>query len=473
MLERLHHIPPHDIETEQAILGAVLVSNAAIDKLGALEPADFYDPTHQVLFAAMRDQWSTVRAINAVTLLAALRKLPDVTDELSAREYLLRLVKRSTELGETSNIEALATAQREFANRRRLVDTALVIDVAARDLSFGVQRAASIAVSALDDVLAAARIKGPTRVSAGQAFRDVLEAALNDDGSSRLTTGLTSLDAVTGGWRRKQLAILAGRPSMGKTAVATSAMLRTAKAGIGVLYFSLEMPTNDLAARCLADLSWKHERPIPYADLMAGRLSDLGYGAFGSTAAHYASLGKLPLVIEDESGLTMAEIAARTRAEAQRMEREGISLGLVIVDHLGKIRPSGRYAGNKVLETGEISDALAALAKSENVAVLALHQLNRAVEARENKRPELADLRNSGDLEQDADLVCFAYREAYYLERLKCDPGTQEELEREAALVACANSLELLVAKQRNGPTTTVHLYCDMACNVVRDLART
>jgi replicative DNA helicase len=465
MLDNVFREPPHCIETEQAILGAALWRNSAMDKLGQLEPADFYDGVHQALFGAMREQWQSSRAVNVVTLRAILRELPDITAEVNPVEYLKRLAT----IGDTSNLDALVAAQREFASRRRLVETARSIDHAARDLAYGVQDTASQAVSALDDVLAAARSKGPTRVTAGDAFRDVIEAALNDDGSTRITSGLAGLDAVTGGWRRKQFAILAGRPSMGKTTVATGAMLRTAKAGLGVLYFSLEMPTNDLAARCLSDLSWSHDRRTPYADLMAGRLGDSGYEAFGSAAAHYRGL---PLVIDDQRGLTMAEIAARTRAEAQRMERDGLQLGLVVVDHLGLIRPSGRYAGNKVQETGEISDALATLAKSENVAVVALHQLNRGTEARENKRPTLADLRNSGDLEQDADLVCFTYREAYYLERMKCDPGSQDEMQRQLELDACANSLELLVAKNRNGPTSTVHLYCDMACNVVRDLAR-
>jgi replicative DNA helicase len=470
MLDQPFREPPHDIEIEQAILGAVLHRNSAMDKLGQLEPVDFYDPIHQALFAAMREQWQEARAVNIATLRALLRELPRITDEVTPEEYLRRLASSTITLGDTSNMDALVEAQRDFANRRRLVETAHHIDIAARDLGCGVKSAASIAVSALDDVLAATRAKGPTWSTAGDAFRDALDASLNDDGSSQVTTGLTSVDAVTGGWRRKQFAILAGRPSMGKTTVATGAMLRTAKAGIGVLYFSLEMPTNDLAARCLADLAWQHDERHPYSDMLSRRLSDRGYHAFGIAAAHF---NKLPLVIDEQRGLTMAEICARTRSHAQRMERDlGVSLGLVVVDHLGLVRPSGRYAGNKVQETGEISDALATLAKTENVAVLALHQLNRGTEARENKRPTLADLRNSGDLEQDADLVCFTYRESYYLERLKCDPGTQEELQRQIELEACANSLELLIAKNRNGPTNTVHLFCDMACNVVRDMAR-
>jgi len=256
---------------------------------------------------------------------------------------------------------------------------------------------------------------------------------------------------------------------MGKSTVISSAMLRTAKAGHGVLMFSLEMSTSSLASRCLSDLSWSSSRSIPYADAMSGRMSERDADVWGGVAARFATL---PLVIDDQRGLTMAEIAARTRAEAQRMERNGTRLGLVVVDHLGLVKPSGRYAGNKVQEVGEVSDALATLAKDQDVAVVALHQLNRGTEGRENKRPTLADLRNSGDLEQDADLVCFAYREAYYLERMKCDPGSTAEMDRETRLRDCQNVLELLIAKNRNGPTQTVPLFCDMACNVIRDAAR-
>ena len=455
---------PHDIEIEQAILGAILADNANIDRLGNLEEDDFFDPVHAATFAAMREQWATARAINVATLRAVIQRVESITDTVSMAEYVRRLVM----LGDTRNVSALAETVRDYARRRRLCTAATGLDTAARNLGVTVTDCASIAVGALDDVLSAARSKGPSRASAGDAFRDFLDGLAQDDGGDRITTGLSDLDKITGGWRRKQLAILGGRPSMGKTSIANAAMLRTAKAGHGVLCFSLEMSTAALSARCLSDLSWSAERRIAYADAMAGRLSDMDLHLWAQTAIAYKAL---PLTIDDQRGLTMAEIAARTRAEAQRMERAGKRLGLVVVDHLGLVKPSGRYAGNKVNEVGEISDGLATLAKDQDVAVLALHQLNRGTEGRENKRPTLADLRNSGDLEQDADVVCFAYRESYYLERMKHDPGSQNEVQREASLEACRNTLELLIAKNRNGPTTTVTLFCDMACNVVRNLA--
>lgn len=456
---------PHDIETEQAIIGAILVDNAAIDKLARLDPSDFHEPVHGAIFAAMREQWTSLRAINGATLRAVLGQWPNLSPDVSPAEYIRRLIG----IGDSRNIQALADLQRDYAARRRLCEAAIALDHAARNPAAGVLESANTAVGSLDDVLAAARSKGPTRQSIGQAFSSALDQILNDDGADRITSGLEDLDAATGGWRRKQFAIVAGRPSMGKSTVISSAMLRTAKAGHGVLMFSLEMSIESLAARCLSDLSWSHDRAIPYSQALSGRLNDSDIDVWGRVAAHFATL---PLVIDDQRGLTMSEIAARTRAEAQRMERDGKRLGLVVVDHLGLVKPSGRYAGNKVQEVGEVSDALATLAKEQDVAVVALHQLNRGTEGRENKRPTLADLRNSGDLEQDADLVCFAYREAYYLERMKCDPGSTAEIERETKLDAVRNSLELLIAKNRNGPTQTVNLFCDMSCNAVRSAAR-
>lgn len=455
---------PHNIDAEQALLGAIIVENRTMDACAALKPSDFYDPIHAALFDAMRQQWQLTQSVNAVTLKAALADLPDITEELNPFRYVERLIS----IGDTSNPASLVAVIREMALRRDLVAAGEHLALRARHLPTDAITAANLAVQSIDDVMATARGGKATRTSLFDAFSRVLDAALNPDTSDRITTGLADLDKAIGGWRRKQYAVLAGRPGMGKTAVALSSAVKTAVAGHGVMYFSLEMPTEALGTRVLSDLSWSHTASIPYQRALAGSLSDADAGVWGASAGKFASL---PFVIDDQRGLTMAEIGARVRAQAQRFERDGKSLGLVVVDHLGLIKASGRYAGNKVQETGEISDALATLAKDANVAVVALHQLNRATEGRDNKRPTLADLRNSGDIEQDADVVCFAYREAYYLERMKFDAGTGQEYERRDRLDACRSTLEVLIGKNRNGPTDTVTLFCDMACNAVRDAA--
>lgn len=458
------NVIPHNIDAEQALLGAIIVENKTMDACARLSPGDFFDPVHAALFAAMRDQWQRTQSVNAVTLKAALADLPNVTDEINPFRYVERLIS----IGDSHNPDALVEVVREMALRRVLVAAGEDLALRARHLATDTIAAANLAVQAIDDVMATARGGKTTRTSLFDAFSRVLDAALNPDASDRITTGLADLDRAIGGWRRKQYAVVAGRPGMGKTAVALSSAVKTAIAGHGVMYFSLEMPTEALGTRVLSDLSWQHGASIPYQRGLAGNLTDADASAWGNAAGRFSSL---PFVIDDQRGLTMAEISARVRAQSQRFERDGKSLGLVVVDHLGLIKASGRYAGNKVQETGEISDALATLAKDANVAVVALHQLNRATEGRDNKRPTLADLRNSGDIEQDADVVCFAYREAYYLERMKFDAGTGQEYERRDRLDACRSTLEVLIGKNRNGPTDTVTLFCDMACNAVRDAA--
>lgn len=462
MLDQTLREPPHDIALEQAILGAILFKNSNIDKLGNLQADDFYEPLHQALFAAMQEQWQTSKAVNVPMLRRVIQEEPRVTAELSTAAYLQRLFS----IGDCSNVHALAEQQRDYASRRKMIEVADAMMRAAND--FGVQAldTGSIAVQAIDDIMAAARVKR-TWSTAGEAFREVMDHLLSDKSDLSMTTGFRDLDRIIGGWRRKQFAILAGRPSMGKSTVALGSLLRTAQQGVGVVLFSLEMDRLSMMARCVSDLAWSGEDRLPYVDILAGKLTARQEEKVGRVTAHYE---KLPIILDEQRGLLASEIAARTRTYAKQFERDGIKLGLVVVDHLGLIKPSGRYAGNKVNEVGEISDALATLAKDQDVAVLALQQLNRGTEARENKRPTLADLRNSGDLEQDADLVCFAYRQSYYLERAKCDPGSQAELQRQTELDACRNTLDILIAKNRNGATDTVTMFCDMASNVVRDL---
>lgn len=248
------------------------------------------------------------------------------------------------------------------------------------------------------------------------------------------------------------------------SALAVCLARRAAKAGHGVAVFSLEMSKDHWIARTVADMAWTNNDPVSFSDALKGGLNDHHLRRFGDAAK---ILKALPLVIEEQAGLTVAQIAAKTRQIAQMMSRNGTRLGLVLVDHIGKVKPTPRYKGNRVLETGETSAGLFNLAKSENIAMLALSQLNRGVEGRDNKRPGLADLRDSGDLEQDADMVLFPYRASYYLERMKED-DSDKEATRQEELEKVGNILELQIAKQRNGPTATVELYAEMSANAIR-----
>jgi replicative DNA helicase len=259
---------------------------------------------------------------------------------------------------------------------------------------------------------------------------------------------------------------LPAAPGMGKTALALCIARATAAAGEPTYFQSLEMGDVSLSDRNLADVAFDARRPIPYYDVANGQLSD----AQAERIIEAARLQRdIPLQIDPAPGLTVSQIAARVRRHRQNLERKGLRLGPVIVDHMHIVAASKRYSGNRTNEVGEISAALKALAKELDVPVIALAQLSRGVENRDDKRPNMADLRDSGSIEQDADTIIFVYREAYYLERSTGANAAQEAL-RIDRLIDVKDQLEAIVAKQRNGPTGTVHLFCNIACNAVRDL---
>lgn len=246
------------------------------------------------------------------------------------------------------------------------------------------------------------------------------------------------------------------------SSLAVSLALGAARAKRGVMMFSLEMPVRSLSARMASEAARGQKSHVPYSAALAMNLSQ---HQGEELARHAMAVRDIDMVIDEQAALTASEIAARVR----KHKEANPNLGLVIVDHIGKVNPSKRYAGNRTAEMTEISNRLAEIAKSERVCVLALSQLNRQVEGRDNKRPGLSDLRDSGSLEQDADVVLFAYRGAYYLERTKEDDDVKE-MARTAMLAELMNRLEVGVAKNRNGQTGSVDLYVDMAYNYVRDL---
>jgi replicative DNA helicase len=290
-----------------------------------------------------------------------------------------------------------------------------------------------------------------------------------DDNVRKIGTGLSDLDAMTGSLRRGDLAYLGGRTSMGKSAIAVCVGLNAAKAGFGVLIFSLEMSNTDWRARVASRAVFSKTQQVPYKRALNREWTRVEHEAFVRAAL---SQSGLPMWIDERSGLSMLEIMARTRAVRTQFERLDTPLGLVIIDHVGKVVPATRYKGNRVNEIGEISQELAHMAKVEDVAVLGLVQLNREVETRTDKRPTMADLRDSGRLEEDAQVVLLAYREAYYLDRQKYPDGSADEIMRLAELKKHANVLEIIVGKARAGIPGTVQLWCDMGSNVVCDQER-
>jgi replicative DNA helicase len=230
----------------------------------------------------------------------------------------------------------------------------------------------------------------------------------------------------------------------------------------------MEMIATSLADRVLSDLCFDRREPIQYFDISNGHLTNEQAERVIDASR---TLGMLPLKIEQQALLTVSQIAARARKYKQALERDGKTLDIVFIDHMHIIKPSERYSGNRVGELTEISSGLKTLAKELNAPVVALAQLSRQVENRDDKRPTLSDLRDSGAIEQDADVIVFLYREAYYLERMMC-ADTVEEEKRLARLLEIQHQLEASIAKQRNGPTGRVPLFFDIASNAVRDSAR-
>ncbi len=289
---------------------------------------------------------------------------------------------------------------------------------------------------------------------------------MNQGKITGVTTGISKLDEALNGWQRGELIVLAGRPGMGKSAVIASSIRQSAERGANVHLFSLEMSAEDIADRMLADTLYHSRESTKYFDIARGRVTDQQAEAVIDSQQMFKDL---PIRIETKGDLTVSQIATRARKHQQALERQGRTLDLVIVDHLHIIRASNRYKGNHVAEVTETSAALKALAKELNVPVIVAAQLNRQVEGRDDKRPTLADLRDSGAIEQDADAILLLYREEYYLQARIGD--AERDNKRVARLRQVRRKLEINVAKHRSGPPGVVDLFLDVSSNALRSEA--
>jgi replicative DNA helicase len=455
------------VEIEQALLGAILHDPNVLDRIdGQLVADDFSEQLHRRLFESFASARQAGHHIDLRLAIAALG--PDVasqvTPELTAAQYVARL---ASEAVGTQSAKSYAHSVRDAADRRRLIETADRIKACATST----RPVSDLAIEAIEDLDVIASMQTASHLSAvdiGTAAERLVEEMTvrmqNPSTITGITTGLTDLDRKTGGYQRGELTIVAGRPGMGKSGFAASSARQS---GAAVHYFSLEMTAEALTARALTDAIYDHRDPIAYSDLIAGRFAD---DAQAQRIVDAQREFHLPIRIDAQAGLSVQQIAARARKYQQSLQRRGADLDIVVVDHLHLVRASDRYRGNKVAEVTEVSAGLKALAKDLNVAVVALAQLNRAVENRDDKRPNLSDLRESGSIEQDADLVLLLFREAYYLRQSCANPV--EEDARVARELEVRHRLEVDIAKARNGPTGTVTLFFDAAANAVRNLSR-
>lgn len=430
-------IPPHNLEAEESVLGACLLSRDAVGSVVELvEPADFYRPVHREMFAAMLDLYARGDPTDAVAYAEELRRR-DLLDRVGGRPYLATIVGSCPTAGSAPHYARIIA---EHGRLRRLAEAGMAVS----DLAFSLPGDVEGACDQAEEMLFAAtasRSKSEPRslghILAGQVH--MLDAGRS--GITGTASGFADLDSLLGGLIASNLIVLGGRPSMGKTALALDIARQVAKQGVSVAVFSLEMSRSEVGQRMLgAEAGVSHDR------LRKGTLHE---AEIRKVSDALSALADLPIVIDDDPSATVLAIRARCR----RLHAKA-PLGLIVVDYL-QLVGAGRRMENRTQEVSEISRSLKVLAREFEVPVVACSQLSRSVEGREDKRPRLSDLRDSGGIEQDADVVLFIYRDEVY------HPSSTDR-----------GIAELSVVKHRNGPTGRVSLAWRAGSCTFADLAR-
>ncbi|OGX79055.1 MULTISPECIES: replicative DNA helicase [Exiguobacterium] len=420
--------PPHSVEAEQAVLGAVILdSDRLITASERVDPDDFYRVSHQRIFEAMLKINDRGELVDLVTLSSELQS-QGILDEIGGLNYLAEIAEAVPAIG---NIGYYLNVVDQKAALRRLIRTATNI------VSDGYERQDEVDAVLSDaerNILKVSQRKGQSSFhSIGSVLSDAystIEKLHQSSGEiTGIATGFSDLDKMTAGFQRNDLIIVAARPSVGKTAFALNISQNVAvRTGENVAIFSLEMGAEQLVMRMLCA-----EGNIDAQRLRTGRLESEDWGRLSLAMS---SLSQAGIFIDDTPGLRVNEI----RAKCRRLKQE-YGLGMIMIDYLQLIVGTGKPGENRQQEVSEISRTLKAIARELQVPVIALSQLSRGVESRQDKRPMMSDIRESGAIEQDADIVAFLYRDDYY------DKESED-----------ANTIEIIIAKQRNGPTGTVKL---------------
>lgn len=452
-------LPPRNLEAEQALLCALLHSNHPYERISEfLKPEHFFDPANALIYEAMGRLIERGQVADPITLRDFFTHHQNLT-EVGGVEYLKQLAESFVTV---LNTVQYAQTIHDLALRRRLIElgTEIVNNAYVPSLTMSSQEQIESTEQQLYDLATVGQTdKG--FVIFGSALANTIKTAniayKRDSKLVGVTTGLRDLDQRLGGLHPSDLLILAGRPSMGKTALATNIAFNAALAqleknqdgeGAVVAFFSLEMSSEQLAGRLLSQ-----ETAVPSDEIRRGEIKEEHFVRFAEMSKRLASL---PLYIDDTPALTIS--ALRTRA--RRLKRKN-GLGLIVVDYL-QLLSGSKSSDSRVQEVSEITRGLKTLAKELEVPVIALSQLSRMVEQRDDKRPQLSDLRESGSIEQDADVVMFVYREEYYLSRQEPTDGNSEKyLAWKEKMDRCKNVSELIISKQRHGPIGTVKLFCE------------
>ncbi len=441
---------PNNIEAEQSVIGSILLSNEIFDEISLIITSkNFYDPMHQKIFGAIESLIYKGMLANPITLK---NLFENEKDELNIPEYLVKITKFST--SSRQSIEYSKLIYDLFVKRELIKISDNIIDTAKlNDLENDGQQIIQNFEKSLFD-LAEKGSFNSSIVKFDEAMRQTIEMASNayknEEGIVGVPSGLRDLDDRLGGMHKSDLIIIAGRPSMGKTALATNIAFHAAKnihdkaEKSCIAFFSLEMSSEQLSTRILAEQS-----RIKSNDIRRGKISEEQFDKFIETSKN---ISELPLYIDETPAISIAALSNRAR----RIKRIH-GLDLIVIDYIQLMKGTNLKDG-RVQEISEITQGLKALAKELSVPVLALSQLSRAVEQRDDKKPLLSDLRESGSIEQDADVVIFVFREAYYLKNKEPRPATVEHAEWQAKMNEISHLAELLILKQRHGPTGTIML---------------
>jgi replicative DNA helicase len=454
---------PHNLEAEQALLGAILVNNEALDRVsGFLSPDHFFDPLHARIYETLATLIHAGKTATPITVKTFFENAEPIDANMTVPQYLGRLAANATTI---INAAEYGRTVYDLATRRALI--IIGEDMVNTAYESAVDHAPKAQIEEAESRLYS--LAEQNKYGQGfETFRSALTNAIEMANSafqrsghlSGAATGLRDLDNKLGGLQRSDLIILAGRPSMGKTALATNIAYNVAKAYRGerradgsmetidggiVGFFSLEMSSEQLATRILSE-----QAEIGSEKIRRGMIEEAEFRKLSEVAAE---MSRIPLFIDQTGGLTVAQLAARAR----KLKRQH-GLDMLVVDYLQLLSGSKSRSDNRVQEITEITTGLKALAKELNLPVIALSQLSRQVENREDKRPQLSDLRESGSIEQDADVVMFVFREEYYIERTKPAEGTPEFADWMTKMSQASGKAEVIIGKQRHGPVGTVEL---------------
>ena len=458
---------PSNLEAEQALIGSILVNNDIIDEVAnIINPSSFYDPAHTKVYEVIEILNNKGMIANPITLKNYFER-DNMLNDVGGTEYLVKLTRFSSS---TKQAVDYAKVIHEMYLRRELV---LISDNLSSETLNSKDQSAEKIIEGTEKSLFDLAERGSFSQSFlkfNQALDQTIEMATlamkSDQGIVGVPTGLTDLDEKLGGLHKSDLVILAGRPGMGKTALATNIAYHAAQNLMSrqekssVAFFSLEMSSEQLSTRILSE-----QAKIKSDDIRRGKVTEEEINRYIETSRN---IYNLPLFIDETPAITIATLCNRAR----RIKRL-FGVSLVVVDYIQLMRaPSSSRNDNRVQEVSEITQGLKALAKELKVPVLALSQLSRAVESRDDKKPQLSDLRESGSIEQDADVVMFVYREAYYLENKQPKLGSIEHAEWQSKMNDVNGLADIILGKQRHGPTGTIKVEFEGIYTKFKDLTK-